>query len=197
MKKYPRSSYKANLIPIPVEGPFHLVGVDCLGPLPVTTSGNHYIVVFTDYFTRWPKAFAVPTIDAQQIAKLLLDNIIARHSAPRVLLSDRGKNFLSKVVAAVCDLYQIRKCNTTAFHPQCNGLTECQNSSLMQSLSQYTNSDQRNWDSSLSAILFGFRIAPLPTTGESPFYLLYGKEPVLPMEVPVKPPTKLTRSILK
>ena len=118
MKKSPRSGYKANLIPIPVESPFHRVGVDCLGPLPVTTSGNRYIVVFTDYFTRWPQAFAVPTIDAQQIAKLLLDNIIARHSAPRVLLSDGGKDFLSKVVAAVCDLYQIRKCNTTAFHPQ-------------------------------------------------------------------------------
>ena len=67
----------------------------------------------------------------------------------------------------------------------------------MQSLSQYTNSDQRNWDSSLSAILFGFRIAPSPTTGESPFYLLHGREPVLPMEVPLKPPTKLTQSILK
>ena len=197
MKKSPRSGYKANLIPIPVEGPFHRVGVDCLGPLPVTTSGNRYIVVFTDYFTRWSEAFAVPTIDVQQIAKLLLDNIIARHSAPRVLLSDRGKNFLSKVVAAVCDLYQIRKCSTTAFHPQCSGLTERQNSSLMQSLSQYSSSDQRNWDSSLSAILFGFRIVPSPTTGQSLFYLPYGREPVLPMGVPLKPPTKLTQSILK
>ena len=93
-----RSGYKANLIPIPVEGLFHRVGVDCLGPLLVTASGNRCIVVFTDYFTRWPEAFAVPTIDAQQIAKLLLDNIIARHSAPRVLLSDRGKNFLNDSV---------------------------------------------------------------------------------------------------
>ena len=52
MKKAPRSGHKAPLIPIPVKGPFHRVGIDSLGPLAMTTSGNHYIVVFTDYFTR-------------------------------------------------------------------------------------------------------------------------------------------------
>ena len=61
-KKSPRSGYKANLIPIPVEGPFHRVGVDCLGPLPATASGNRYIVVFTDYFTRWPEALQFPPL---------------------------------------------------------------------------------------------------------------------------------------
>ena len=62
MKKPPKGGYRANLIPIPVEGPFDRVGVDCLGPLPVTHSGNRYIVDFTDYFTKWPKAFPVPDI---------------------------------------------------------------------------------------------------------------------------------------
>ena len=86
MKKAPKGGYRANLIPIPVEGPFDRVGVNCLGPLPVTHSGNRYIIVFTDYFTKWPEAFAVPDIKAPRIAQLLLDHIIARHSAPRHLL---------------------------------------------------------------------------------------------------------------
>ena len=162
----------------------------------MTASGNRYIVVFTDYFTKWPEAFAVPSIEATRIAQLLLDHIIARHSAPRVLLCDRGQNFLSKVVSAVCDLYQIRKVNTSAYHPQTDGLVECFNSSLMKSLSQFTASNQKDWDISLPAVLFGFRIAPSPTTSESPFYLLYGRKPCLPMEVPLKPPGKLTQSVL-
>ena len=196
MKKAPKGGYRANLISIPVEGPFDRVGVDCLGPLPVTHSGNRYIVVFTDYFTKWPEAFAVPDIKAPRIAQLLLDHIIARHSAPRHLLSDRGKNFLSKVVQAACDLYQIQKCNTTAFRPSTNGLTERYNQSLMQSLSHYTSSNQKDWDVNLQALLFGFRIAPSPTTGESPFYLLYGRDPILPVEVPLKPPTEISPTIL-
>ena len=133
-----------------------------------------------------------------RIAQLLLDHIIARHSAPCVLLSDHGQNFLSKVVSAVCDLYQIRKVNTSAYHSQTDGLVERFNSSLKKSLSQFTASNQKDSDISFPAVLFGFRIAPSPTTGESPppFYLLYGREPCLPMEVPLKPPGKLTQSVL-
>ena len=130
-----------------------------------------------------------------RIAQLLLDNTIARQSAPPHLLSDRGKNFLSKIVQAVCDLYQIRKCNTTAYRPSTNGLTERYNFSLMQALSRYTSANQKDWDEFLPALKFAFRIAPSPTTGESPFYLLYGREPVLLMEVPLKPPTKVPASI--
>ena len=134
-------------------------------------------------------------IEATRIPQLLLDNIIASHSAPCHLLSDRGKNFLSEVVQAVCDLYQIEKCNTTAYRPSTNGLTERYNFSLMQSLSHYTSANQKDWDEFLPALLLAFRVAPSPTTGESSFYILYGRESVLPMEVPLKPPNKVPASI--
>ena len=78
----------------------------------------------------------------------------------------------------------------------CNGLTEKANATIMQSLAQYTSANQKNWDLSLLALLFAFCIAPSPTMGASPFYLLYSHEPVLPMEVPLKPPTKMPNSVL-
>ena len=65
----------------------------------------------------------------------------------------------------------------------------------MQSLSHYTSANQKDWDVNLPALLFGIRVVPSPTTGESPFYLLYGREPVLPLEVPLKPPNKVPTSI--
>ena len=86
--------------------------------------------------------------------------------------------------------------NTTAFHPMCNGLTEKVNATIMQSLAEYTSANQKDWDLSLPALLFAFRIAPSPTTGESSFYLLYGREPVLPIKVPLKPPTKMPNPVL-
>ena len=53
------------------------------------------------------------------IARLLVDEIIARHGAPRVLLSDRGTNFLSKLAAGVCKIFQIfQNVNTSSYHPQ-------------------------------------------------------------------------------
>ena len=74
------------------------MAVDCLGPFPVTISGDRYLVVFSDYLTRFLEAFAVPSIDASTIADLLVGEIMARHGAPRIQLTDRGYNFLSRLV---------------------------------------------------------------------------------------------------
>ena len=88
-RKHPRNKHKAPLLPIPVEGTFDRMTMGCLGPLPTTHNGNKYIVVFTDYLTRWVEAFPVPSIEAVQIARLITQEIIPRHGAPRTLLSDR------------------------------------------------------------------------------------------------------------
>ena len=116
MRKMPRNRKKAPLLPIPVEGAFDQVAVDCLGPFPESYSGNWYFVVFSDYLTRWPEAFAV-SIDAVAIAKLLMNEIFCRHGLPKTLLSDCGQNFLSKLVKEVCKLLSRDKLNTSAYDP--------------------------------------------------------------------------------
>ena len=98
MKKSPKQRQTAPILPIPAEGPCDHADVDCLGPFPVTHSGNRYIVVFSDYLTRYPEAFAVPNIEAVTIADLLVNHIMPRHGAPRTLLSDRGSNFTSALL---------------------------------------------------------------------------------------------------
>ena len=182
MKKVPRGKRKAPLLPIPVEGAFDRVAMDILGPLPVTNDGNRYIIVFSDYYTRWPEAFALPSIEAPRIAQLLVDEIVARHSAPRKLLSDRGPNFLAAIVKEVCRLINTHRQHTTAYHPQTDGLVERFNGTLTESLSMYVSSNQKDWDKHIPMVLFAYRVSPNATTGESPFYLLYGQEPRLPID---------------
>ena len=149
MKKGPRARRKAPLVPIPVEGAFDRVAVDCVGPLPLSKSGNRYLVVFSDYLTRWPEAFAVPSIDAPVIAKLFVNEIIGRHGSPRTLLSDKGQNFMSRLIHEVCKIVNTEKVNT---------------------------------------ILLAYRVSPSEITGESPFYLLYGREARLPLDVSLLAP---------
>ena len=109
MRKSPRNSKKAPLLPIPVEGEFGRVAVDVLGPFPPFSKGNRYVVVFSDYSTLWVEAFPVGSVEATVIARLLVDEIISRHGVPGVLLSDRGTNFLSKDVAEFCKQFQIQR----------------------------------------------------------------------------------------
>ena len=198
MRKSPRNSKKAPLLPIPVEGAFDRVAVDVLGPFPPSSKGSRYIVVFSDYLTRWVEAFPVPSVEATVIARLLIDEIISRHGAPRVLLSDRGTNFLSKVVAEVCKIFQIQKVNTSSYHPQTDGLVERFNSTLCQSLSMYVSKNQKDWDEFIPLILFAHRTSVLDAIGDSPFYVLYGREPRLPIDVKYLPPAAddLSTSVL-
>lgn len=190
MKKSPKNRPKAPLLPITVEGPFHCLGVDAVGPLPLTKSGNRYIIVFTEYLTRWPMAFAVPSIDAPVVADLFIKEVVSRHGAPRILLSDRGAEFLK-----VCRLVNTEKVNTTAFHPACNGLTERFNQSLINSLSHYVSASHDNWDTFIPAALFAYRISPSEVTGESPFFLLFGRQPRTPTDISLIPPWEVSASI--
>ena len=182
MRKTPRNCKPAPLLPIPVDGAFDRVAVDCLGPFPESYSGNCY-VVFSDYLTRWPEAFAVSTIQATVIAKLLVNEIFCCHGSPKTLLSDHGKNFLSKLVCEVCKLLAIDKLNTSPYHPMTDGLVERFNSFISQSLSMYISANQKDWDEFLPSILFAYHTLLQATTGDSPFYLLYGREPRLPLDV--------------
>ena len=128
-RKGTRSTCKPSLQPIPVGGPFHRLGVDVL-QLPLTTRGNHYVVVFMDYLTKWPEAFTVPDQKAETIARLLVNEIICCHGIPEELLSDRGTNFLSSVIQEICSLLGVKKINTSGYHPQTDGVVEKFNSTL-------------------------------------------------------------------
>ena len=96
------------LQPIPVGGPFHRVGVDVL-QLPLTTNGNHYVVVFMDHLTKWPEAFAVPDQKAETIARLLVEEIVCCHAIPDELMPDKGSYFLSSLIQEICKLLGVKK----------------------------------------------------------------------------------------
>ena len=175
------------LQPIPVGGPFHRVGVDVL-QLPLTEAGNHYVVVFQDYLTKWVEAFATPNQIAETIAHLLV-NEICRHGVPEHLLSDRGANFLSELEQDVCKLLPIKKINTSGYHPQTDGLVEKFNSTLINMISKVAQSSGRDWDCHLPYLLFAYRASVHESTEESPFHLLYGRDPRLPSEAILNQPS--------
>ena len=180
-KRKSPENLKIGLNPINVaEYPFHMMGMDILGPLKQTINGNKYILVFTDYLTRWPEAFAIKNREAKTIAKVFINEIVSRHSAPKILLSDQAKEFMSKLIEEISSYLTINKINTTAYHPQCNGLTERFNATLCQVLSTYTNENQTNWDEFIQVALFAYRTSIQETTLKTPFELLYNRDPRLP-----------------
>ena len=83
----------------------------------------------------------------------------------------------------MCEYFRIHKINTVAYRPQTNGLTEKFNGTLCKMLASYCNENQTNWDIYLPIVLFAYRTSIQKTTKESPFRLLYGRDPRLPADV--------------
>ena len=128
------------MTPIPVGGPFEKMGVDVL-QLPKTHSGKKYAVVFVEYLTKWPEVFTTANQEALTIAKLIAERIVPVHGVPKELLSDRGSNFLSKVMYELYRLLGIHKVNTMAYHPRTDGMVERFNRTLTNMLAKTAESD--------------------------------------------------------
>lgn len=174
------------LSPIPVAGAFDRIGVDVL-QLPKTRRGNKYAIVFVEYLTKWPEVYPAPDQTSATIAKLLVEEVIARHGVPSEILSDRGKAFLSSLMQEVELLLGYKKLNMTAYHPQTDGLVERFNRTLIAMLAKTTCKEGPEWDEHLPYVLFAYRASQQTSTQESPFYLLYDRDPRLPVPAALSP----------
>ena len=174
---------KAPLVPIPVKGePMKQLGIDIVGPLPRTQRKNRFLLVITDYLTKWAEVFPLPEVTAPTVAKILVEEIVCRFSCPRSLLSDQGTNFTSKIVREVCRLLEVKKLQTTIYHPQCDGHTERFNRTLADMLACYVSENDRTWDLYVPYVLFAYRTSVHSSTGFSPFEAVFAREPDYPSD---------------
>ena len=153
-----------------------------------TKEGYGYVLLVVDSFSRWTEAFALKSQDATSIAKVLYEEIFTRYGCPRVLLSDRGQAFMSKLVNALCEIFHVKRHYTSSYHPQTNSTVERYNSVLAQCLRAYCSKNHNDWPTFLPGIMMAFRMSPATeSTDYSPYYLLFGKEMNLPFYIAVKP----------
>jgi len=83
------------MVPIPVAGPMDRVGIDILGPLTTTESGNKYILVCTDYLTKWAQCYALANMSAETVVQIFMERFVCIFGCPLEILSDRGPTFLA------------------------------------------------------------------------------------------------------
>ena len=112
------------LHPIKVGQPFDRLGMDIVGPLPKTIRGNMYIVVATEYLTKWPEAQAIPNAKASLVILFFYEDIICRHGCPKEVLTDRDMHFVNKMLDSLCEKFGVKHKLSTAYHLQTNGLVE-------------------------------------------------------------------------
>ena len=169
------------LHPISVSRPFQILGVEIM-ELPITKSGNRYAICFQDFLSKWPFIFAAPDQKTTRLAHLLTKEIIPVFGVPDALLSDCGTNLLSHIMRDVCELLGTTKWNTTAYHPQCDGMVERMNHTLKAMLRKHTAKFGKQWDQFLPGVPWTFRIHPTTKCWRSHHSCCSGLTFVLPQK---------------
>ncbi len=180
--KSPSRKPKGPIGDMSVGAPLDRLATDILGPLPVTAHGNKYILVVTDYFSKWVEIFAIPNQTAEVCANLILNEVIARYGCPLELHSDQGRNYQSKILKDLCTLLEIRKTRTTPRHPEGNGQVERFNKTLLTMIRSYIK-DQRDWDLNLGCLAGAYRATVHESTGFSPNMLMLGRDVYMPGDI--------------
>lgn len=180
LNKLPGKRPKTKLRQYQVGYPLDRVGIDIMGPFPLSAQKNKYVLVIGDYFTRYMEAYAIPNQNAENVSHKLVMEFISRYGIPLELHSDQGRNFESDLFKEVLNLLEIKKTRTTAYRPSSNGLIERFNGTLGKMIQKYINSNPINWDKHINLLLAAYRSTVHPSTGYTPNMLMFGREVNLP-----------------
>uniref|UniRef100_A0AAQ4PVA4 Integrase catalytic domain-containing protein n=1 Tax=Gasterosteus aculeatus aculeatus TaxID=481459 RepID=A0AAQ4PVA4_GASAC len=144
--------------------------------------GREQVLVLTDVFSKFTQA--IPTRDqrAATVADVLTKEWFYKFGVPARLHSDQGRSFESTIIQQLCSVYGIQKSRTTPYHPQGNCQCERFNRTLHDLLRTLSAEQKPKWPEYLQQILFNYNTTPHQATGQSPFLLMFGREPLLPID---------------
>ena len=133
------------LRPILVNGPFQQWGIDFIGEINPSSSGQHkWILVGTNYFPKWIEE--VPTRNAthQVIMKFLYENIFIRFGCPVGMVTNNAPSFKAGALVNMCESMGIQLVHSTSYYPQGNGLAESSNKSLVRIIRKLLEKNQKS-----------------------------------------------------
>jgi hypothetical protein len=166
--------------------PFAVWGLDIVGPFPRAVGGYRFLYVAIHKFTKWPEATPVVNINKQSVVKFI-KSIICRFGVPNRIITDNGSQFTSSTFQGYREDLCIQICYASVAHSESNGQVERANVEILKGLKTRTYDGLKKhgnkWIDELPCALWDNRTSPSRATGETPFFMVYGAEVVLPPKV--------------
>ena len=170
---------KAKVQQYPLDRPFDKIVMDLVTDCKTSTLDDKHILTVIDHLTGWPEAFPILDKSADTIVTTLINEYLLVHMCLWYILSDNGTEFKNRLMDQVLQQLGIERIFSAPYHPQSNGKLEVFHKYLKPTLKKLCEKDPANWDKYLNQVLTSYRITPNLATAESPFFLVYGRDPNL------------------
>ncbi|XP_026440606.1 uncharacterized protein LOC113339578 [Papaver somniferum] len=172
--------------------PFAKRGIDILGSLHVGPEQRKYLIVSTDYFTKWVEAAPLKHIRDKDVFRFIWKHIICRFGVQAAIVSDNGKQLQGKNIDLLFNTSNIRKSKAAPIYPQSNRQDEITNKTIADNLKKKLDREYGEWCEEIYNVLWGYMTTRREATGLSTFMLTYGTEAILPTEAMI--PTTRTEA---
>ncbi|XP_055960597.1 uncharacterized protein LOC130015093 [Mercurialis annua] len=183
IQRLPAAELKSVIKPWPFRG----WAIDLIGKIYPPSSKNHsFIIVATDYFTKWVVAKPLVKTEQKDVIKFIKEEIIHQFGIPQSVTTDQGTMFTGKEMQEFATDYGIKLLTSTPYYAQANGQAESSNKIIINIVQKMLEENPKDWHRILSEALWAYRTSRRNATGVSPFMLTYGHDAVLPMEVVVR-----------
>ena len=163
--------------------PFHTWGLDLVGSVNPPSRGYIWILVATEYFTKWAEAMSLRKATREVVANFIKENIIVRFGVPHRIIRDNGTPFINSVVRKMLEFYQVKHHRSLPYYRQGNRQAEASNKVLIKIINKMSQEYTEGWATHLPDALWAYVKSPKSVIGFSPFSLVYGTEVVSLVEV--------------
>nr|XP_023884270.1 uncharacterized protein K02A2.6-like [Quercus suber] len=163
--------------------PFHTWGLDLVGLVNPSSREYIWILVATEYFTKWAELVPLRKITRGVVANFIKENRIVRFGVPHRIIKDNGTPFVNNDVRKMLKFYQVKHHRSSPYYPKGNGQAGATNKTLIKIISKMSQEYTGGWAMHLPNALWAYRSSPKSTTSFSPLFLVYGIEVVSQAEI--------------
>jgi hypothetical protein len=126
--------------------PFRGWGLDFIGEIhPISSKGHHFILVATDYFTKWTEAVPLRNMTHWEVISFVQEHIIYRFGVPQTLTTNQGPSFMSHQFREFMESMKIKLLNSSPYYAQANGQAEASNKVLIKIIKKRIKDNSRRW----------------------------------------------------
>ena len=160
--------------------PLELIGLDFLH-LDTCSGGHQYLLVLTDHFSKFVQVYPTTNKSVKAAADRLYNDFMLRYGLPGKILHDQGREFENNLFSQLSKYCGIKRLRTTPYHPQTNGQTERMNQTILAMLKTLPEYHKTQWKNHVNKLVHACNCTKHCSTGYSPYYLMFGNVPPLPI----------------